>query len=189
MRGLVRFLPGVAAAAIVLSAAGGASALPLLTLSGSARLLYGSSVGSPVVTPYGVGLGLRAGITLPASLYLGASFDYFFGESKNEVADTLSSGGKLSTATTQVLGNVGYDLGFGPLTLRPSLGLGVSDSSAKIAGTSSSDAHFVASPGAELIVGLGLLTASAEARYNKVFSSAGSDGDAVVLGIGLGISL
>jgi hypothetical protein len=189
MRSVVRFLPGVAAAAIVLGVAGSASALPLLTLSGSARLLYGASAGSPAVTPYGVGFGLRAGVTLPASLYLGASFDYFFGESKDEAVDILSSGGKLSTSTTQVLGNVGYDLGFGPLTLRPSLGLGVSDSSLKLAGTSNSDARFVASPGAELIVGLGLLTASAEARYNKVFSDAGSDGDAVVLGIGLGISL
>jgi hypothetical protein len=189
MRGLVRFLPGVAAAAIVLSAASGASALPLLTLSGSARLLYGSSLGSPFVTPYGVGFGLRAGVTLPLSLYLGASFDYFFGQSKDDAVQMLASGEKLSTSTTQVLGNVGYDLGFGPLTLRPSLGLGLSDSSLKSAGRSNSDARFVASPGAELIVGLGLLTASAEARYNKVFSDAGSDGDAVVLGIGLGISL
>ena len=59
------------------------SALPLLTLSGSVRGLYGSGSDDPALDPYGAGLGLRAGVTLPASLYVGASLDYFFGESSS----------------------------------------------------------------------------------------------------------
>src|SRR5262245_4134428 len=88
---------GVAAAlgALVLLGAGGdASALPLVTLSGSLRGQYGTVAGDEggvavntpsgqqlkVVNPYGLGLQLAAGATLPLSLYVGASFDLFFGE-------------------------------------------------------------------------------------------------------------
>ena len=99
-----------------------AHALPLVTLSGSLRGLYGSALGDQGVentelNPYGIGIGLRGGVTLPAALYLGASFDYFFGESDDAI--------DIEFNLYQVMGNVGYDIGLGPLTLRPSLGLGV----------------------------------------------------------------
>jgi hypothetical protein len=187
MRGLARCAPALALAAIAVSVSGTAAALPLITLSGSARYLYGASLGSPDVTPYGSGLGLRAGVTLPLSLYLGASFDYFFGASKTLLADATQL--KLSTSTTQVLANAGYDLGFGPLTLRPELGLGYSHASVSAGGVSDGTSHFVAAPGAELQLGFGLLNVGAEVRYNKVFSSAGSDADAFVFGVGVGISI
>src|SRR5688572_28274518 len=82
-----------------------AAALPLLTISGSARGLYGSPTGDPELNRYGIGVGLRAGVTLPASLYLGASYDYFFGESDTNLGVDVSS------SLQQFMGRVGYDLG------------------------------------------------------------------------------
>lgn len=182
-----RLLPAVFALATgvgVLGVADRAEALPLLTLSGSLRGLYGSPVGDAEPSAYGPGIGLRGGLTIPSSLYLGASLDYFFGES-------LEAGGsEISTSLLQVMGHLGYDLGLGPLTLRPGLGLGLSSFSVEISGPidgDESESKFVASPGVEGMISLGLLSVGAEVRYNKVFAD--GDVDAVVLGVGLGFSL
>jgi hypothetical protein len=180
-RRAVGALLGVACAAGVVAFSGTAQALPLLTLSASLRGLYGSSFGEPALDPYGPGIGVRAGVTLPASLYLGASLDYFFGESES------LAGIDSSASLLQVLGNVGYDAGFGPLTLRPSLGFGLAQSSVELGAVDETDGNFVLSPGAELFIGLGLLSVSGEVRYNKIFAD--GDTDALVLGVGLGFSL
>jgi hypothetical protein len=172
-------LSGVACAAAALAFSSSAEALPLLTLSGSVRGLYGSALDDPPLNPYGPGLGLRAGVTLPASLYLGASLDFFFGES-----DTIA-GVDTSSSLFQVLANVGYDAGFGPLTLRPSLGLGLADTTVEVV-AERSESSFVLSPGAELIIGLGLMSVSGEVRYNKVFEG---DADGLIFGVGIGFSL
>lgn len=175
-------LLGLACAAAALAFSGSAQALPLLTLSGSVRGLYGSDLDDPDVTPYGPGLGLSAGVTLPAALYLGASLDYFFGES------ATIGGFDASSSLLQVLGHVGYDAGLGPLTLRPSLGLGFAQASVDVEGLGDrSESDFVLSPGAELFIGLGLLSVSGEVRYNKIFSDSGVD--ALIFGVGLGFSL
>jgi Outer membrane protein beta-barrel domain len=174
-------LVGLGCAASVLAFSGSAQALPLLTLSGSVRGLYGSAFGDPPLNPYGPGVGLRAGVTLPLALYLGASLDYFVGES-----DTIA-GIDTSASLLQVLADVGYDAGLGPLTLRPSLGLGFAQSSLEADGIDTSDGNFVLSPGAELIIGLGLLSVSGEVRYNKVFAD--GDVDGLILGVGIGFSL
>jgi len=173
---------------LTFGAAGEAKALPGLTFSASARGLYGSAVGDQELNPYGPGLGLRAGVTLPMSLYLGASFDYFAGETQT-VANFDTT-----VAIYQLMADVGYDIGFGPLTLRPVLGLGYANTSVDFSGGGSglsfednSSSDFVLAPAAEFIIGLGLLSVGAEIRYNKVFAD--DDRDAVVLGIGLGISL
>ncbi len=121
-------LAGSGSAIAVLVAAQPAQALPLVTLSGSLRGLYGSVLSDQELNPYGIGLGLRAGVTLPMSLYVGASLDYFFGES------ATVGGDENSRSLLQVLGTLGYDASLGPLTLRPSLGLGFAQSSNDIAG-------------------------------------------------------
>jgi hypothetical protein len=176
---VVSSLVAAAAGLLTFAVAGEAKALPLLTFSASVRGLYGSAVGDQDLNPYGPGLGLRAGVTLPMSLYLGGSFDYFAGETDEGVIYDSSA------ASYQLMANVGYDLGFGPLTLRPVLGLGYANATFEgLEDDSSSD--FVLAPGAELIIGLGLLSVGAEVRYNKVFAD---DRDGVVLGVGLGISL
>lgn len=172
---------GVACGAACVAFAGNASALPLLTLSASLRGLYGPGSGDPIVNPYGPGLGVRAGVTLPTSWYLGASLDYFFGESE-EIA-----GIDVDASLLQVMGNVGYDAGLGPLTLRPSLGLGLAQNDVEGGEFDDSKSSFALSPGAEAIVGLGLLSVSGEVRYNWVFVD--GDFDGLYFGVGLGFSL
>jgi hypothetical protein len=176
-------LLAAAAALATFTVTSPAAALPLLTISGSARGLYGSPTGEAELNPYGVGLGLRLGVTLPASLYLGGSFDYFFGDS-GTVANSDAS-----VSILQVMGRVGYDLGLGPITLRPQLGLGYAESSNELGDVELSNSDVVFAPGVEFTLGLGLLTVGAEASYNKVFAGDDVDADAVVLGVGVGFSI
>jgi hypothetical protein len=120
-------------------------------------------------------------VTLPASLYLGASLDYFFGESESD------DGIDTSASLLQVLGNVGYDFGVGPLTLRPNLGFGLAQSNVELGEEDVSEGNFALSPGVEALVGLGVLNVGAELRYNEVFAD--GDTDAVIIGLGLGLSI
>jgi Outer membrane protein beta-barrel domain len=178
-------LPALAAALLVLGTPHPAKALPLITLSGSARGLYGAPTDDRRINPYGAGLGLRLGVTLPASLYLGGSFDYFFGGSEQAVL-----GVEQSRSVLQLMGHVGYDLGFGPVTLRPQLGLGLAQAHSEVGDVSASESDFALAPGAEFMFGLGLLTLSAEASYDVVFAGADDAGaSAWILGLGLGFSL
>jgi hypothetical protein len=181
--GIAALAPALAASSLVLGTARTASALPLITFSGSARGLYGSSTADLEPTPYGAGVGLRLGVTLPTALYLGGSLDYFFGGT-----NTVALGGEVSASLLQLMGRAGYDLGLGPVSVRPQLGFGLARTKLEfennLAGTSDSD--FVLAPGVELGFSLGLLTLGAEVSYNKVFADSA---DAVVFGVGVGFSL
>jgi hypothetical protein len=181
-RKVALWLPALSVALVGLCTAERAQAMPLITFSGSVRGLYGSSLGDPDLSPYAFGLGFTAGVTLPSSLYLGGAFDYFFGES-----DTLQ-GLDLNNSILQLQGRIGYDFGLGPFTLRPNLGLGWATASTELDRARVTDHYFVLTPGAEFLLGLGFLTASAEARYNKIFSDQGGDADALIFGLGLGLS-
>jgi hypothetical protein len=66
------------------------------------------------------GLGARGGYTLPMNLYLGGSFDYFFGEDHDFV------GYEFHTSAWTLSFEGGYDFGITPeLVVRPFGGLGV----------------------------------------------------------------
>ncbi|MEO8180187.1 MAG: outer membrane beta-barrel protein [Deltaproteobacteria bacterium] len=182
---LMALLPALSAALLVFGTPQTAKALPLVTLSGSARGLYGSPTDDLRINPYGAGLGLRLGVTLPAALYLGGSFAYFFGESEQAVL-----GLEQSRSVLQVMAHVGYDLGFGPVTLRPQLGLGLAQAHSEVGDLSDSESDFALAPGAEFIFGFGLLSISAEAGYDVVFAGADDAGaSAWILGLGLGFSI
>jgi hypothetical protein len=73
----------------------------------------------------GVGLGLRGGYTLPMNVYIGASFVYHLGGSKEE------QGIKYTGSTIIVGPEVGYDLAAGPVVVRPYVGLGYGGAKAK----------------------------------------------------------
>ncbi|HKO93020.1 MAG TPA: outer membrane beta-barrel protein, partial [Polyangiaceae bacterium] len=94
----------------------------------------------------------------------------------------------LTSSILQLQGRVGYDFGLGPFTLRPNLGFGVATTAAELDSARVTDSYFVLAPGAEFLLGLGFLSASAEARYNKVFSDEGGDADGLIFGLGLGVS-
>lgn len=177
-------IPAVAVLASALLLPSRAHALPLIGLSASLKALYGK-LAQEGLDPYRLGIGARAGVTLPSSLYLGGSFDLFFGESETTL------GVENSASLTQLMGNIGYDLALGPLTLRPLLGVGLATLSAEscTGGTCISDSsgEFALAPAAEATFSLGLLTLGGEVRYNLVFAD--GDADAVVLGVGLGLTL
>ncbi|HWO13904.1 MAG TPA: outer membrane beta-barrel protein [Polyangiaceae bacterium] len=180
-RGLV-WLLAAAGCLCVLVAPVDAAAAPGLTLSASLRVLYGAAADDVTLNPYEEGLGLRGGLTLSGGLYLGASLDYFFGDSDDAI-DT-------EVGIYQVLGNVGYDFDLGLLMLRPSIGFGLAESSLQFGDEDESEGNFALSPGAELFLGFGPLNVSAELRYNEVFvGDTGADVDAVIFGLGLGLSL
>lgn len=153
-----------------------AAALPLLGFSASLRGLYGVTLGDQAVNPYGPGLGLRAGLTLPVSLYVGASLDVFAGEDDRGLAASRIQG----------MGHVGYDVGLGLVTLRPTLAAGFSHASFEVAGSEFTEGDFLLAPGVEANLGLGLIALGAELRYNKVFAE--GDADGLIAGVGLGLS-
>jgi hypothetical protein len=178
-RGIIRLL-AAAGGLCALLAPVDAAAAPGLTLSASLRVLYGAAADDVALNPYEEGLGLRGGVTFSGGLYLGASLDYFFGDSDDAI-DT-------EVGVYQLLGNVGYDFDLGLLMLRPSLGFGLAQSCIELGDEDESEGNFALSPGAELFLELGLLTFSAELRYNEVFVN-DNDVDAVIVGLGVGLSL
>ena len=186
-----RWLVVVGALGAGVTFSGSAAALPLVGVSASLRALYGFALGdsqrvqangaggSSVASdwdPYHLGLGVRAGVTI-SSIYAGASFDYFVAET------THVSGIEVSGGRTQLMANLGYDIGLPLLTLRPFLGIGYAGTQIDSnAGSNASKKEVVVAPGAEVLVSLGLLNISGELRYN--WASA----DALIVGIGAGIS-
>ena len=182
---LLAIVPALSAALLVLGTPSTAHALPGVTLSGSLRGLYGSPGDDLGLNPYGGGIGLRLGVTLPASLYLGGSFDYFFGDSETNAAEV-----EQSASLFQLMARVGYDVGIGPVTLRPQVGLGFLQSHTDFGDLRASESDFALAPGAEFIFNLGLLSLSAEANYNVVLSGHSDEStNAWILGLGLGFSL
>lgn len=169
------------------SLAGSASALPLVGVSGGVRFLYGSPSEDVEPDPYRFGLGGRLGLSLPMSIYLGASVDYFFGQSVTALDIDQSS------SVLQTMARVGYELGVWPLNVRPVLGLGWARNAIELDGAlvpgsaeSESSDNFVLAPGVDVDVSLGLISLSAEARYNMLLGDEGADG--FIFGLGTGFS-
>lgn len=92
-------------------------------LEGGGWLGYGIQLDGQDAHPWGFTLGLRGGAVLPNHLYLGLMLGIFAGQSDT---DSVYAGYTLreSLWQSQVAVEGGYDLDFGPLTLRPYAGLG-----------------------------------------------------------------
>ena len=90
---------------------------------------YGAKLSDGDLNPWGTGLGLDVGYTLPNAIYVGANFEYFFGES-SEVA-----GVKISENILQLSAEGGYDVGIGQnFVIRPKFGVGVAHLNASVEG-------------------------------------------------------
>jgi hypothetical protein len=81
--------------------------------------------------PYRLGFGVRAGITLPQRVYLGGTFVYHGGTSRDGASGNVFYLG----------GEAGYDFGTGPVVVRPYIGLGILSARASVSrlGYSASD--------------------------------------------------
>lgn len=185
-------------AVAALTASTDAGALPLLQISGNARWLYAAHVDDEDSELSSPGFGLSAGVTLPLSLYLGASFQYFVGTDRSYTylgpSGAVAAREKFSNSSFQLLAHVGYDVGLLALTLRPSLGLGWWRSVYQGTCGGGCDPNFnrdgvSISPGVELLYSFGLLNVSGEARFDAVAFSPGGSTQSMIFGLGAGFSL
>ncbi len=156
---------------------------------------YGIWTGDGNVNAFGPAIGVRGGVTLDPGLYLGADFDYFFGEKRSDSAFGVSGSGRVNVY--DVMGEIGYDFWLHRAgVLRPKIGLGVGVGkgtrclSVGAAGGCASDSTsgFAISAGAEYMHYFGSAFLSLEARYENI-SIDGPDPNAVILGVGLGVTL
>lgn len=82
---------------------------------------YGALLSDGDLNPWGSGLGLNVGYTLPQAIYFGGNFEYFFGESS-----ALGAGVTAKTNLWQLSAEGGYDIGAGDnFVIRPKIGVGV----------------------------------------------------------------
>jgi hypothetical protein len=158
-----------------------AGAEPARRLELSASLLAGVGASGrfqdSTQVHYGLGYGGRAGVTLPALLYLGASFVHFRG------SDSRSN--RVYTNTLDA--EVGYEFRLlrDLITIRPQLALGVVQGVTIQSDNAGYPLGLHAAPG--LWVGLRLrpLLISAEVRRDFVFDESWPDATTLLLGMGV----
>jgi len=116
-----------------------------------------------------LGLGVRAGYTLPMNLYLGGTFVYHLGKSES------TPFGDVSTHLYYFGVEGGYDIYAEPVIVRPYLGLGAATASATVPsstfagvtveGGSTSDTKFGVWPGATVLYPIQNFFVGADARF------------------------
>jgi hypothetical protein len=131
----------------------------------SAGLLLGYGFSGDTGIPYTLGLGARVGYTLPFNLYVGGSFVYHLGKTKDYGPDFSEK-----RNVWYVSGEVGYDIGAGPVVIRPYAGVGRAsvDSSSDEAGFgsySSSRSKLILYPGTAVMFPIGPAFVGADLRY------------------------
>jgi hypothetical protein len=156
---------------------------------------YGIWTGDGDVNAFGPAIGVRGGVTLDPGLYLGADFDYFFGEKRSASGLGAEASGRVNVY--DVMGEIGYDFWLHRSgVLRPKIGLGVGVVKGAVCGNvgdvggcaSDSTNGFAISAGAEYMHYFSNAFLSLEARYEEI-SIDGPNPSAVILGVGLGVTL
>jgi hypothetical protein len=148
---------------------------------------YGVELGEDDFNPFGTGLGVDVGYTLPNALYLGGTFDYFFGQT--EESEFLDRTGNV----WQVMAEGGYDLGFGEgpyFVVRPKVGLGVASYNEERCVTpggceDSSESAFALAPGATFLFATKSFSLSLDLRYDVIFAD-DDPPDALIFSVGVG---
>jgi hypothetical protein len=124
--------------------------------------------------PYGVGLGVRGGVNL-MGLYGGLTFLYHLGGSYD-----VPLVGSIKTNAMYYGLEGGYEIGLGPLAIRPYLGLG--NFTAKVSGTGvdKSESSLYVAPGIVGLVSVAGFFVGADLRYVVPFKkSTGSNGNEI----------
>lgn len=168
----------------------------------SGQFNYGIWTGDEDVNAFGPGLGVRLGYTLDMGLYLGADFDYFFGESRDAgggIPGLAAGGGSGTFNQYNVLAEIGYDFWiYDHGILRPKLGLGVGIAhisacvNVNVLGAGASTCNgdsrsgFALAPGLQFMHVFDVAYITAELRFQNDFISDISDPQAFIFGIGVG---
>jgi hypothetical protein len=123
-----------------------------------------------------LGLGVRAGYTLPAHVYLGGTFMYHLGESSS--VDGITASAHLFYFGAEG----GYEIAAGPVIVRPYIGIGLAVATASVSGSdqvsgvpvsgSGSANHFSVWPGVTVLYPITPnFAVGADARFLIVSSS------------------
>jgi opacity protein-like surface antigen len=182
-------------AALVVLAGVGVSGTALAEPPATANVLqigagfrYGFEMEEGDLNPWGPGLGLAVGYTLPNAVYLGGNFDYFFGDSIE------APGTELSVNLWQLMAEGGYDLGLvNGFVLRPKLGVGLASVHSEICTTigtsesceSDSQSDFAIAPGVSFLYLGPVISLSVDLRYDMIFADE-ETGNALILSAGIG---
>lgn len=151
---------------------------------------YGKELNDGDLNPWGTGIGLEVGYTLPVlPIYLGGNAEYFFGGTLESPVGNLATS-KLDANIWQLSAEGGYDFGIGDhLVLRPKLGLGIAHLSSEqcltgVPCVSDSDTKPLIAPGAKLILMFSRFELSFDGRYAIVTSDPTSK--AFIFSVGIG---
>ena len=147
---------------------------------------YGAKLSDGDLNPWGVGLGVDVGYTLPNAIYLGGNFEYFFGETKEALAL------KVSANIMQFGVEGGYDVGIGrSFVIRPKFGVGVAHFESSIEGcpsdvtcSGSSDTKAALTPGVTFLLFTQRVSLALDVRYDMVLSDPSLQGLIFSAGIG-----
>lgn len=147
---------------------------------------YGVLLSDGDLNPWGTGLGIDVGYTLPNAIYFGGGFEYFFGDSSEAL------GFKVSTNIWQLSAEGGYDIGLGEnFVIRPKLGfglahIGVSVENCPSGFTCSEDSKSKAAiaPGLTLMLFTRQFSLSIDTRYDMVLTDPSLRGLIFSVGIG-----
>lgn len=147
---------------------------------------YGFEQDPGDLNPWGTGLGLAAGVTLPNAVYLGGNAEYFFGETLEQ--NDIEASGHLWQLTAE--GGYDIDIGLGPIfVLRPKVGAGIAGvtmETCDIGDTCVDDSStdFVLAPGATFILMPPGFSLSLDVRYDLIFAERTLNAIIVSAGIG-----
>jgi hypothetical protein len=164
-----------------------------VSFSASLQAFYASMPDSTgELDPFGLGVGVRAGVTLPIALYLGLSYEHFFGGPSAWAGEYY---GEQQASLDEVQAWLGYDLALDGVSIRPLLGLGYVYSrveSTAVLGTvedqSRSAYGGVISPTLQLAFPVGPAWLLVDGRY-AIIPDAVANGDALMIGVGFGVAL
>jgi opacity protein-like surface antigen len=149
---------------------------------------YGALLSDGEPNPWGTGLGLSVGYTLPVAIYVGGNFEYFLGGSAS------TAGFKISSNIWQLSAEGGYDFGLGEnFVIRPKVGLGLANVSNEVEGCPAglvcgagrgSETKPLVAPGATFMLFTRHLSLAIDARYAMVLSDPSVKGLIFSVGIG-----
>ena len=147
---------------------------------------YGVKLSDGDLNPWGTGLGLDVGDTLPNAIYLGGNFEYFFGDS------TEVLGFKVKANILQFSVEGGYDIGLGQsFVIRPKVGVGLAHFESSVEGcpagatcTGSSETKAALAPGVTFLLFTQKVSVSLDVRYDAVLSDPSLKGLIFSAGVG-----
>lgn len=169
------------------AAAAASTSDPGMKISAAALVGFGVNNAAPdgaseSFNIYGLGFGVRAGVSLPSNLYVGGTFVYHLG--KSQEAGTGAFAVK-STVGMQYYGvEAGYNIASGGMTIRPYLGLGQAKPHAEVcvgSVCSSGDykSEIYIAPGAAFLFNVGTsMFAGVDARMVRIMTGDGDKGKA-----------